>query len=102
MRKKIKEAIISDLSWTRDTDGRWNFEESSDDWLTIWNRSEDGYIYNCNEYRIDGCCIKGQEDKWKIKMLVIAITQHKEEVNCLNALINELEELKSNYHEYAI
>lgn len=100
MSKKIENALVSELSWRRDSDGHWKFSQYCDDILRIWNRSLDGYIEVSYDGRMEedcikGYCIKGQEDKWKTKMLEIAINFHKKDIKKLTDIIIGLEELKS-------
>ncbi len=46
MSHKIENAIISELSWTRDSDGHWKFSQYCDDIVRIWNneRTRNGYV----------------------------------------------------------
>ncbi len=90
MSHKIENAIISELSWTRDSDGHWKFSQYCDDILRIWDRKEDGFTFITTSNHIGGYCIKGQEDKWKTKMLQITINKYKEEVFDFNRTIDEL------------
>lgn len=62
--------LVSELHWIKFTDtGKWSFYHYCDGVDRVWEHDEDGFVAVAVDHRIDGYCIQGEEDRWKINML---------------------------------
>lgn len=91
---KQKQVLISEINWNKSLDGSWVFWHYCDGHKRIWERKDDGYLVISAGHRIEGYCIKGKEEKWKIKMLDLVIKDQTNRIKEITKGINEIRNLK--------
>ena len=91
---KQKQVLISEINWYKYLDGSWVFWHYCDGHKRIWERKDDGFLVISSDRRIEGYCIKGKEDKWKIKILDLVLKDKTDQIKEITKEINEISNLK--------
>lgn len=86
---------VSEIHWAKYSDGTWAFNHYCDGHDREWIYDDDGYVVVSAANRIDGYCIHGQETKWKVKMLDLALDACNENFKLINERVDEINSIKS-------
>lgn len=90
--------LVSELHWIKFTDtGKWSFYHYCDGVDRVWEHDEDGFVAVAVDHRIDGYCIQGEEDRWKINMLDFVIDRDRSNIEVLQRAVDEMTNLRDNY-----
>lgn len=85
---------VSEIGWSKSLDGNWTFHHYCDESDRFWEHEQDGFVSVAAGHRIEGYCIKGQENKWKNKLLDSVIKSYKNDIKFSIQKIEELSTLK--------
>lgn len=84
---------ISNVEWSKDLKGKWNFRSSCDG---EDRKSTKGYLVIGSPNRIYGYCPEGKEEVWKKKLLDDYIKNLEDEKAKIDEVITEIKTLKES------